>query len=180
MNDIRISLCPSQVCRRIGYHQKQAQRCSAYYGRGYHRIQRGLPSGPNDQPEHPILSGPLLHEPHLYSHAHQPAQWVTFTFPWIVGMQPTQLEISRYVFFCTFTHIWTWYEKLLQDFWIRLHISLNLVWSNVLYFHPRLCYILILLTSRGKKISLYPEIILCLKLYCQINYGFSCGMFLFA
>lgn len=79
----RVHAPPPQVCWRLGHHQKQAQRCRADYGAGHHRIQRGLPPGPSDQPEYPVLSGPVLHEPHLHPHAHQPAQWVTL--PAITG-----------------------------------------------------------------------------------------------
>lgn len=71
-----IIMVPPQICWCLGYHQKQAQWRGTNDGPGYHRIQRGFSTGPSNQPEHPVLFGPLLHEPHLYPHAHQPAQWV--------------------------------------------------------------------------------------------------------
>lgn len=72
-----IIVVPPQICWCLGYDQKQAQWRGTNDGPGYHRIQRGFPTGPSNQPEHPVLFGPLLHEPHLHPHAHQPAQWVT-------------------------------------------------------------------------------------------------------
>lgn len=95
---------PPQVCRRLGYHQKQAQRRGSDDGPGHHRVQGGFSPGPGHQPEHPVLPGPLLHQSHLHPHAHQPAQWVTLgsrrSGSWAlsnIGKRPVIADLCRNV-----------------------------------------------------------------------------------
>ncbi|XP_062364291.1 pyruvate dehydrogenase kinase, isozyme 2 isoform X7 [Cinclus cinclus] len=68
-----LSLSPGQVHERAGDDPEPAQRRCPHHGAGRHRVQGDVRGRPRVQPEHPVLSGPLLPEPHLHPHAHQPA-----------------------------------------------------------------------------------------------------------
>lgn len=67
---------PPQLRKDSGEHPEQAQQRGADHGPGRAGVQGGLRRGPRHQPERPVLPGPLLHEPHLHAHAHEPAQSV--------------------------------------------------------------------------------------------------------
>ncbi|NWR99474.1 PDK2 kinase, partial [Motacilla alba] len=65
--------CPPKVHQRPGDDPEPPQRRCPHHGAGGDRVQGDLRGRPRVQPEHPVLPGPLLPEPHLHPHAHQPA-----------------------------------------------------------------------------------------------------------
>lgn len=75
-----INMCPSRLCPQLytdpGERPESAQQRGAHHGSGCGGVQGRLWRGPSHQPERSILPGSVLHEPHLYTHAHEPAQSV--------------------------------------------------------------------------------------------------------
>lgn len=72
---MHLSCCP-QLYTDSSKHQEPAQQRGAHHGSGGGGVQGGFRRGPRHQPERSVLPGPLLHEPHLHTHAHEPAQSV--------------------------------------------------------------------------------------------------------
>lgn len=68
-------LCP-QLYTNFGKRPEPAQQRGAHHGSGCGGVQGRFRRGPRHQPERPVLPGPFLHEPHLHTHAHEPAQSV--------------------------------------------------------------------------------------------------------